>query len=132
MWQPFGSNSDASVLIDFLAAAARSSFDRDGFASCCKSVTITEEPVPTMEAVFEPVGVTGVALEGARAGRIQQFREDTRDARIRIAREVEHRIRRTVSWCVKLVGTKQSEWIQELKDALQHVERAREAGPEIA
>ncbi|MGH2573237.1 MAG: hypothetical protein ACRDGU_07115 [Actinomycetota bacterium] len=38
----------------------------------------------------------GVAA--ARAGRIKQFREDTRDARIRIAREAEHRFRRNVSW----------------------------------
>jgi hypothetical protein len=120
------------------------------------------------------------ALGAARSGRIQQFREDTRDARVRIAREAEHRFHRKVSWgvrigdveqsftnaavpvmtrlrmperhvldtlidagvarsrsealawCVKLVGTKQGEWIQELKDALQHVERARETGPQIA
>ena len=120
------------------------------------------------------------ALSAARSGRIQQFREDTRDARIRIAREIEHRFRRKVSWgvrigdvdamfttasvpvmtrlrmperqvldtlidsgvarsrsealawCVKLVGTKQSEWIEELRDSLQHVQRAREGGPQIA
>src|SRR5438093_7051478 len=120
------------------------------------------------------------ATEAARNGRVQQFREDTRDARIRIAREIEHRFRRKVSWgvkigdterlftnaavpvmtrlrmperhvldtlidagvarsrsealawCVKLVATKQGEWIKELKDALQHVEKARESGPQIA
>jgi hypothetical protein len=120
------------------------------------------------------------AVEAARNGRIQQFREDTREARMGIAREVEHRVRRKVAWgvrigdverlftnaavpvmtrlrmperhvldtlidagvarsrsealawCVKLVGSKQSEWIQELKDALQHVEKARETGPQIA
>jgi hypothetical protein len=38
------------------------------------------------------------AVGAARAGRIKQFREDTRDARIRIAREAEHRFRRKVSW----------------------------------
>src|SRR5437667_11956055 len=42
------------------------------------------------------------ALSAARSGRIQQFREDTRDARVRIAREVEHRVRRKVSWGVKI------------------------------
>jgi hypothetical protein len=120
------------------------------------------------------------ALGAARGGRIQQFREDTRDARMRIAREVEHRFRRKVSWgvrigdveqtfttasvpvmtrlrmperqvldtlidagiarsrsealawCVKLVGTKQSEWIEELRQSLEHVQRARETGPQIA
>jgi hypothetical protein len=120
------------------------------------------------------------ALAGARSGRIQQFREDTREARMKIAREAEHRFRRKVSWgvrigdderlftnaavpvmtrlrmperqvldtlidagvarsrsealawCVKLVGSKQQEWIEELRQSLQHVERAREGGPQIA
>ena len=34
----------------------------------------------------------------ARSGRIKQFREDTRERRMRIAREAEHRFRRKVSW----------------------------------
>jgi hypothetical protein len=34
----------------------------------------------------------------AAAARIARFREDTRDARIRIAREAEHRFGRKVSW----------------------------------
>jgi hypothetical protein len=120
------------------------------------------------------------ALKGARAGRVQQFREDTREARMRIAREAERRFDRKVSWgvrigdqdrlftnasvpvmtrlrmperqvldtlidagvarsrsealawCVKLVGTKQSEWIEELRQSLEHVQRAREAGPTVA
>ena len=121
------------------------------------------------------------AIGAARAGRVQQFREDTREARMRIAREAEHRWGRKVSWgvrigdddpwffttaavpvmtrlrmserqvldtlidagvarsrsealawCVKLVGTKQGEWIEELKDALQHVQKAREGGPTVA
>jgi hypothetical protein len=37
-------------------------------------------------------------LAAARSGRIKQFREDTRDARIRIAREAEHRFGRKVAW----------------------------------
>jgi hypothetical protein len=36
----------------------------------------------------------------ARVGRARGFREDTRDARIGIAREAEHRFRRKVSWGV--------------------------------
>jgi hypothetical protein len=120
------------------------------------------------------------ALAAARAGRIQQFREDTRDARIGIAREIEHRFRRKVSWgvqiadterlftnaavpvmtrlrmperhvldtlieagvarsrsealawCVKLVGKNEEQWIEELKNSLQHVQRARESGPTVA
>ena len=120
------------------------------------------------------------AREGARSGRVQQFREDTREARIRIAREAEHRFRRKVSWgvrigdlervfttasvpvmtrlrmperrvldtlidagvarsrsealawCVRLVGTKQAEWIDELRSALEGVQRARASGPNVA
>src|SRR5712692_9854897 len=36
-----------------------------------------------------------------------------------------------LAWCVKLVAEKQSEWIEELQQALGHVERAREAGPNV-
>jgi post-segregation antitoxin (ccd killing protein)/Arc/MetJ-type ribon-helix-helix transcriptional regulator len=38
----------------------------------------------------------------ARAGRARAFREDTREARIEIAREAEKRFERTVSWGVRL------------------------------
>lgn len=34
-----------------------------------------------------------------------------------------------LAWCVKLVGTKQSEWIDELREALVAVERVRRSGP---
>lgn len=37
-------------------------------------------------------------VAAARAGRIKQFREDTREARIRIAQEAEHKFRHKVSW----------------------------------
>lgn len=38
----------------------------------------------------------------ARAGRIKQFREETREQRMAIAREAQRRYERTVSWGVKL------------------------------
>ena len=37
----------------------------------------------------------------AQAGRINQFREDTREDRIRVARQVEHRYQRKVAWGVR-------------------------------
>ncbi|MET0909423.1 MAG: hypothetical protein ABWZ99_08130 [Ilumatobacteraceae bacterium] len=37
----------------------------------------------------------------ASAGRIARFREDTRERRMGIAREAEHRFERTVSWAVR-------------------------------
>ena len=43
----------------------------------------------------------------ARAGRVHQFREDTRDDRIRVARQVEHRYQRKVAWGLRCGGTEE-------------------------
>ena len=45
----------------------------------------------------------------ARAGRAKAFREETRERRIEIAREAEHRFERKVSWGVRL-GDHQELW----------------------
>lgn len=45
----------------------------------------------------------------ARAGRAERFRTDTREQRIEIAREAEHRFRRKVSWGLR-VGDHQELW----------------------
>ena len=113
----------------------------------------------------------------ATAGRIARFRSDTRERRIGIAREAEHRFRRKVAWgvvlgdtselfthlavpvmtrlrqperlvldtlveagvarsrahalawCVRLVGRNTQTWLQDLRDAMEHVERVRAQGP---
>lgn len=118
------------------------------------------------------------AVAAARNARIDGFREDTRQHRMRIAEEAQHRFRRKVgwgarcgdverlfttlsvpamtrlpmperrvldtlveagvarsrshalAWCVKLVASKQEEWLAELREALTHVERARSEGPQ--
>ena len=44
----------------------------------------------------------GGSQESARAGRLRQFREDTRAARMKIAREAEHHFNRTVSWGARI------------------------------
>jgi hypothetical protein len=123
-------------------------------------------------------GAGADAIEAARHSRIQRFREDTRDHRMRIATDFEARARRKVSWgvrcgdvrelftvasvpvmtrlrledrvvldtlvdasvarsrsealawCVRLVGKHQSDWIQQLRDALVAVEQVRSAGPQ--
>ncbi len=36
-----------------------------------------------------------------------------------------------LAWCVRLVGKNADEWLGELREALQHVERARAAGPSL-
>lgn len=35
-----------------------------------------------------------------------------------------------LAWCVKLVEKNQDEWLKDLRDALRHVEKAREEGPQ--
>ena len=45
-----------------------------------------------------PKGADDEAKQAARAGRVKQFREDTRDARMAIADEAEQRYRRKVAW----------------------------------
>jgi hypothetical protein len=47
-----------------------------------------------------PEGTTPAEVEEARAGRTRAFREDTRERRMSIAREAEHRFDRKVSWQV--------------------------------
>jgi hypothetical protein len=131
-------------------------------------------PVPEQAA-----GTPEAERAAVLAGRIQRFREETRDHRMSIAREAEHKFGRRVSWgaecggeremfttlsvpvmtrlrqserrvldtlvgagvarsrsdalawCVRLVGKNTDEWLGELREALQHVERARAAGPRM-
>ncbi|MBK1785631.1 hypothetical protein [Prauserella cavernicola] len=47
------------------------------------------------------------ARSAAEAGRISRFREDTRDARIDIARQAEHRYRRKVAWGASIGDTRE-------------------------
>jgi hypothetical protein len=73
----------------------------DGWFEGPPEVTVDREEIlvvgtiPDVDAGAEATDATRAA---ARAGRIKQFREDTREARMRIAREAEHRFRRKVSW----------------------------------
>ncbi|WP_020670399.1 hypothetical protein [Amycolatopsis nigrescens] len=47
------------------------------------------------------------ARAAAESGRISRFREETRDDRIEIARQIEHRYQRKVAWGAKLGGSKE-------------------------
>ncbi len=145
-------------------------------------VVVDREEITVVGRLTEPgtaEGVSDAERSGAIAGHMQRFRETTRDARVDIAREAEHRFGRKVSWgvacgdetamfttlsvpvmtrlrqperrvldtlvdagvarsrsdalawCVRLVGKNADEWLGELRDALQHVQRARAAGPQV-
>jgi hypothetical protein len=124
---------------------------------------------------------TGDADDDSRraacAARIEGFRDDTREARMRVAEAAEHRFGRKVAWgaecgdvsavftslsvpvmtrlrmterrvldtlvdagvarsrsdalawCVRLVHEHEGEWIEQLREALVHVERVRGDGP---
>ena len=120
------------------------------------------------------------ARQAAQRARMQGYREDTRQARMRIADEAEARFGRKVSWaarcgddeavftsvaapvmtrlrigerrtldtlvdagvarsrsealawCVRLVREHQGEWIDQLREALTHVEAVRAEGPDPA
>ncbi|MGH3358735.1 MAG: hypothetical protein ACRDO7_08010 [Nocardioidaceae bacterium] len=65
-------------------------------------VTIDREEILVVGRVATPEGVDPdgdtAEVREAAAGRIARFREDTRDDRIGIAREAEHRFRRKVAW----------------------------------
>lgn len=115
----------------------------------------------------------------AEAGRIRRWREDTREERMAIAREAQHRFSRDVAWgaragassqvftrlsvpvmtrlrqpqrqvldtlvdsgvaksraealawCVKLVGQHADEWLDELRQAMEAVQKVRADGPAL-
>ncbi len=138
------------------------------------TITITV-PEPELAA-----GTADADRAEALAGRATGFREETRDARIQIAREAEHRFERKVAWavkvgertevfthlavpvmtrlrqperlvldtlvaanvarsradalawCVRLVGQHTGDWLTELRDAMQAVDRLRAEGPSPA
>jgi hypothetical protein len=74
-------------------------------------VTADREEILVVGTLAEPEGVEGEA-DGAEAtaaakGRISRFREDTRDERIEIARQAEHRYRRKVAWGARLGSTEE-------------------------
>jgi hypothetical protein len=47
------------------------------------------------------------SLEAARSGRIKQFREDTREARMKVAEEAQKQFGRSVAWGVRIGETQQ-------------------------
>lgn len=70
-------------------------------------VTVDREEVTVIGRIPAPKlteGVSDAEKEAAVQGRVQEFRERTRETRIALAREAEHRFRRKVSWGVECAG----------------------------
>jgi hypothetical protein len=154
----------------------------EGWFTGTPTVTVDREEILLVGELAEPDAgpdASDAANAAARSGRIKGFREDSRDARIRIADEAQRRFGRIVSWgarigehqelfttasvpvmtrlrqderavldtlvdagvarsrshalawCVKLVAQHEGDWIQQLRDALVAVDRARTSGPEV-
>ncbi|MFF7468407.1 hypothetical protein [Streptomyces sp. NPDC008092] len=144
-------------------------------------VTVDREEVTVIGRIPGPKladGASDAEREAAVQGRIQEFRERTRERRMAVAGEAEHQFRRKVSWgvecagqralfthvaapvmtrlrqperqvldtliaggvarsrsealawCVRLVQRHTDDWLTELRDSLEHVERVRAQGPD--
>lgn len=144
-------------------------------------VTVDREEITVVGRIPEPrltEGASDAEKEAALQARIQEFRERTREERIAVAREAEHRFRKKVSWgvecggeralfthiaapvmtrlrqperqvldtliaagvarsrsdalawCVRLVQRHTDDWLAELRDSLEHVQRVRAQGPD--
>ncbi|MFD4552819.1 hypothetical protein ACFWP5_00605 [Streptomyces sp. NPDC058469] len=144
-------------------------------------VTVDREEVTVIGRIPAPrlaEDVSDAEKDAAVQGRVQEFRERTRETRIAVAREAEHRFRRKVSWgvecagerslfthisapvmtrlrqperqvldtliaagvarsrsdalawCVRLVQRHTDDWLSELRDSLEHVQRVRAQGPD--
>ncbi len=68
-------------------------------------VTVEDDQIVVLGALPElKLGSTPEEKEGAAAGRIARFREETRGERIGIAQEAEERFHKNVTWGAKLGG----------------------------
>jgi len=80
----------------------------DGWFTGAPEVTIDREEiiiVGELSALTDEYA-DDAARAAAEDGRISRWREETRDERIEIARQAEHRYQRKVAWGAKLGGTK--------------------------
>ncbi|MFD0307364.1 hypothetical protein [Streptomyces sp. NPDC127119] len=144
-------------------------------------VTADREEITVIGRIPEPrlaEGASDAEREAAIGSRIQEFRERTRDARVAVARDAEHRFQKKVSWgvecgseralfthvaapvmtrlrqpqrqvldtliaagvarsrsdalawCVRLVERHTDDWLSELRDSLEQVQRVRAQGPD--
>jgi len=154
----------------------------DGWFTGPPALTVDREEILVVGTIPEPDtdGLEADASAAARVARIEEFREETRGRRMRIADAAEARFGRKVAWgarcgdeervfttlsvpvmtrlrmperrtldtlvdagvarsrsealawCVRLVREHEVDWIEELREALVHVEEVRSRGPSAA
>ena len=78
----------------------------DEWTSAGEPTIVTDREEITVTVTIEPPQLADDASDADRAeatdGRISAFREDTRERRMQIAREAEHRFERKVAWAVRV------------------------------
>lgn len=154
---------------------------KDWFTSVPEITTDHDEilVIGSLASPDVPASATAETKAAAQDGRIDSFRENTREARMRIAEEAETLFRRKVSWgarcgdsgklfahlsvpimtrlrvqertvldtlvdagvartrsdalawCVRLIASKEEEWLRDLRKAFVEVEKVRSKGPTI-
>ena len=71
----------------------------DGWFEGPPEITTDRDEILVVGRITAPEGTADDAAKAeAEAGRITRFREETREARVKIAREAEHRFGRKVAW----------------------------------
>jgi hypothetical protein len=153
----------------------------DGWVTTPPAVTVDRDEILISITLSPPEGevADAAAKSSAETGRISRFREDTREERMQVAREAEHRYGRRIAWgaqaggtalsfttlsvpvmtrlrqperqvldtlvdagvarsrsdalawCVRLVGEHADDWLAQLREAMQAVERVRSQGPDL-
>src|SRR3954453_10440981 len=83
----------------------------DDWFTAAPEVVVDRDEILIVGSLAAPKHDSGTAEEAERAaaerGRISSFREETRERRIRIAQQLEHRYRRRVAWGVACGGTRE-------------------------
>ena len=79
----------------------------DGWYEQAPAVVVDRDEILVVGRLTAPGTADGADAASAEAGRIARFREDTREERVRIAREAEHRFGRKVAWGAEVGGTRQ-------------------------
>src|SRR3954463_14086412 len=80
----------------------------DGWFTERPEIVVDRDEIIIWGRVPEPdLGAAAAEADRAasQAGRINQFREDTREDRIRVARQIEHRYQRKVAWGIRCGDT---------------------------
>jgi hypothetical protein len=77
----------------------------DGWFPAAPEVHVDREEIVVLGSLPAPATKGGADAKGAAGlARATRFREETRDTRVRIAEEAEHRFGRKVSWGVEVGG----------------------------